>query len=322
MVETQAPVLDMLWEADDPRDALADRFGFPDGPAAGRWVADMLDKHWGVAIHTCERIVMSGGNALAWTGTPSGRLLAKWSVLPGRFPRLAATARLTGWLHDRGLPVSASVPARDGRLQVEADGVTIGVQREIAGDLLDTTDPAQVRAAGATLARFQSALAAYPDAEQLTGPAGAGPLPSRILTWLDSGAGHLPVAARDALRGLVAAAPPDRPARQLVHFDFRSANILVDRGAIVAVLDLEEAQPEHRLVELARAAVLLGTRYRDWGPVPAGVHADFIAGYAAERPLTPDESSWLDILLLWQGLAMVPAGADPTGWGPSALSRL
>jgi homoserine kinase type II len=34
---------------------------------------------------------MSAGNALAWAGTPSGRLLAKWSVLPERFPRLATT---------------------------------------------------------------------------------------------------------------------------------------------------------------------------------------------------------------------------------------
>jgi homoserine kinase type II len=249
-------------------------------------------------------------------------MLAKWSVLPGRFPRLAATAQLTGWLHDRGLPVSAPIPACDGRLQVEVDGVSIGVQREIAGDLLDTTDPHQVRAAGGVLARLQDALAAYPDAGQLTGPAGAGPLPSRILSWLDTGAGHLPMTARDALRGLVATAPPARPSRQLVHFDFRSANILADRGNIVAVLDFEEAQPEHRLVELARAAVLLGTRYHDWGPVPADVHAHFITGYTAECPLSPDERRWLDILLLWQGLAMVPAGDDPTGWGPAALSRL
>jgi hypothetical protein len=35
---------------------------------------------------------MSGGNALAWVGAPSGRLLAKWSVVPERFPRLAETA--------------------------------------------------------------------------------------------------------------------------------------------------------------------------------------------------------------------------------------
>ena len=314
---------EMLWEPDDPRRALDERFGFPDDESAGRWVAAMLDEHWGVRVDSCRRIVMSGGNALAWVGTPSGRLLAKWSVVPGRFPRLAETARLTAWVHDRGLPVSAPVPARDGRLQVEAGKVSMGLQREVGGDLLDTGDPGQVRATGALLARLQDALAAYPRADrlpELTVP--AKPLVARVTSWLDSCAGHLPAAARDTLRGLVAGAPPDRLSRQLVHFDFRSANILWDRGAIAAVLDFEEAQPEHPLVELARAAVLLGTRYHHWGPVPAEVRADFLTGYASERPLTAGEASWLDILVLWQALVMVPAGDDPTGWGPSALSRL
>jgi homoserine kinase type II len=145
-------------------------------------------------------------------------------------------------------------------------------------------------------------------------------LTARITDWLDSRAGHLPVAARDTLRGLVAGAPPDRLPRQLVHFDVRSANILCDRGEIAAILDFEEARHDHRLLELARAAILLGTRYHDWGPVPAEVHAEFVTGYESERPLTPAEADWLDILLLWQGLEMVPSGDDPTGWGPSALS--
>jgi homoserine kinase type II len=313
----------MLWEAEDPDQTLGWRFRFSDGPAAGRWVADTLDRHWGVRIDSCERIVMSSGNALAWVGTPSGRLLAKWSVLPERFPRLAATARLTGWLHDRGLPVSAPVPARDGRLQVEVDGVSIGVQRKIAGHLLDTADPGQVRAAGAALARLQDALAAYPDADQIPAPTGwSEPLTVRITGWLDSRAGHLPVAARDTLRGLVAGAPSDRLPRQLVHFDFRSANILCDRGAITAIIDFEEVRHEYRLVELARATVLLGTRYHNWGPVPAEVQAQFLTGYESERPLPPAEAGWLDIARLWQALAMIPPGDDPTGWGPSALSRL
>jgi homoserine kinase type II len=323
MVESRAPVVEMLWEALDPQHTLGERFGFGDGEAAGRWVADTLGQHWGVRVDTCERILMSDGNALAWVGASSGRLLAKWSVVPERFPQLAETARLTSWLHSRGLPVSAPVPARDGRLQVEVDRVSLGVQQEIAGDLLDTADLDQVRAAGALLARLQDTLAAYPDADQLPALGFASePLTARIAGWLDSRAGHLPMEARDALRGLVAGAPTDRLAGQLVHFDFRSANILCARGEIVAIIDFEEAQPEHRLVELARAAVLLGTRYHNWGPVPAEVRADFLAGYQSERPLTPAEADWLDILLLWQGLAMVPPGDDPTGWGPSALSQI
>ena len=71
-----------------------------------------------------------------------------------------------------------------------------------------------------------------------------------------------------------------------------------------------------------RSAVLLGTRYHNWGPVPAEVRTEFLAGYQAVRPLTPAEAGWLDIVLLWQALAMVPPGDDPAGWGPSALSQL
>ncbi|MCF0093835.1 phosphotransferase [Micromonospora sp. MH99] len=323
MIESQAPMVEMLWEPHDPRQALDERFGFGDAESAGRWVAAMLKEHWGVRIDSCERIVMSGGNAIAWVGVPSGRLLAKWSVVLERFPRLMETARLTCWLHGRGLPVSAPVPARDGRLQVEVDGVSMGLQREVVGDLLDTTDLHQVRAAGVLLAQLQDALAAYPDADQLLASAVAfEPLTARVTDWLDSHADHLPMAARDTLRGLVISAPPDRLPRQLVHFDIRSANILWAHGEVAAILDFEEARHDHRIVELARAAVLLGTRYHNWGPVSAEVRAEFLTSYQSERPLTPVEAGWLDILLLWQALAMVPPGDDPTGWGSSVLSQL
>ena len=105
--------------------------------------------------------MISDYNALGWVGTPSGRMLAKWSVLPLRFPHLLEMAKLTRWLYGQGLPVSAPVPARDGRLQIEVDGVSIGLQREVEGDLLDTSDPGQVREAGAVLARLLDAMAAY-----------------------------------------------------------------------------------------------------------------------------------------------------------------
>jgi hypothetical protein len=59
MIESQAPVVEMLWEAHDPRHALDGRFGFSDEESAGRWVAAMLDEHWGVRIDSCERIVRS-----------------------------------------------------------------------------------------------------------------------------------------------------------------------------------------------------------------------------------------------------------------------
>ena len=148
MTPDPAPALEMLWEASDPREALRTRFGFADPAAARNWVTATLAGGWGVRVDTCDRIVMSDRNALAWLATPGGRMVAKWSVVPERFPRLAALARLTVWLDGRGLPVSPPVATADGRAQLEVDGASLCLQREVHGDLLDTTDEDEVRAPG------------------------------------------------------------------------------------------------------------------------------------------------------------------------------
>jgi Ser/Thr protein kinase RdoA (MazF antagonist) len=135
----------------------------------------------------CDRIVLSAGNLLAWITTDRGRLIAKWSVVPELFPRLADTAALTAWLHARGTPVAAPLPATDGRLRVEVDGVSIGV--------------------------------------------------------------------REGIR-------------------------------ITAVLDFEDATYGSRVADLARAAVLLGTRYHDWTPTSPAVRDAFVAAYRERLPLT------------------------------------
>lgn len=322
MAGSDAPVVEMLWEPLDPGRVLEGRFGFSDGESAGRWVAAVLDEHWGVGIHSCERVVISDHNALAWVVTAAGRMLAKWSVVLERFPRLLELARLTRWLDGQGLPVSAPVPALDGRLQVEVDGASMCLQREIEGNLLDTVDPDQVSAAGAVLARLQDALAAYPDVDQIATLAGPPePLTGRVAEWLGSGARQAPASARDALRRLVADAPTDPLPVQLLHQDFRSANVLCAGAEVAAVLDFEEARIDHRVVELARSAVLLGTRFRSWGPVSGEVRARFLFGYQSVRRLTPIEAGWWDILVLWHAPAMVPLGDDPTGWAASALSH-
>lgn len=323
MVEPSAPVLEMLWESHDPRYALDSRFGFSDGASVGRWVAAVLDRAWGVQISSCERVVISGYNALAWARTSSGRLIAKWSVLPDCYNGLLEIARLTHWLDGQGLPVSAPIPTLDGSLQVELDGTSMNLQREIEGELLDVTDSGQVRSAGTVLARLQDALAAYPDADRLVALADPPPpLRIRITDWLDSDAKHLPAAADDTLRQLLTAVPHDEPPTQLGHHDIRSANVICANAEVAAVLDFEGLTLDHRIVELARSAVMLGTRFRNWGPVPANVRTEFLAGYQSVRRLTAIEADWWAIVLLWQALAIVPPGDDPTGWGRSALAYL
>ncbi len=316
------PALEMLWEADDPAETLRRRFGHDDAAAAGRWVTATLARHWDLDRASCRRIVMSHTNALAWVDAPSGPLVAKWSIAPEGFARLAALARLTVELEARGVPVSAPVAARDGRLQVEVDGVSLGLQHVVAGDLLDTDDHDLVRATGAVVARLHDALATSPAATDLLALVDPPePLATRVTAWVDTAPHHLPSGACDTLRRLVVGLAADTSGvlpTQLVHGDVRAANVLCAGGDVVAVLDLEEARGDHAVVELARSAVLLGTRFHAWGPVSPAVHASLRAGYETVRRLTPLEARWWDVLVLWAALAMVPAGEDPTGWGAAA----
>ena len=319
---TAAPTLEMLWEANDPGEVLRTRFGFSDGAAGCSWVTSALAQQWGVVVDSCERIVMSDHNALAWVTTPSGRMVLKWSVASTRFPRLQALALLTDWLADKGLPVSRPIAALDGRLQVDVNGASLSLQHEINGELLDTTDPAQVREAGVTLSRLHDALASYHGPLRIPGltvpPA---PLDRQVSDWLDSCPDHIPATALDVLRRLLATASADTVPLQLVHGDYRSANVFVGGSNIVAVIDFEEARIDHRVVELARSAVLLGTRFRNWGPVASEVHAALLDGYETHRQLTPVEVSWWKPLVLWHSLMMMPSGDDPAGWTASALSQ-
>lgn len=310
----------MLWEQHDPAVQLRDRFGFPDAAAAGDWVARSVERHWGVRVEACERITMSSRNALAALRTPLGPLIAKWSVASDVFPRLSALATLTSWLERQRLPVSAPVAAVDGRLQVELDGTSIGLQRRIDGDLLDTADPAQLRAAGAVLARLHRALAAYPDAGRVADLVPHPKTPgTSIAGWLADAPGHLPDPACDVLRRLLSSAPGMTLPGQLVHGDIRSANVLCAESGVAAVLDFEEMRWDRPVVELARSAVLLGTRFRDWGPVGTDVHTALLEGYCSERPLDGVETHWWRVLVLWYSLLMIPDGPDPTGWRAAAL---
>ncbi|MBF4607470.1 phosphotransferase [Curtobacterium sp. VKM Ac-1393] len=311
--------LEMLWERADPSQVLRDRFGFTDAAAAEDWVVRTLERWWGVRVDACERIVMSDHNALAWISTAGGRMLLKWSIAPEGFERLAFAADLTAWLGERGLPVSAPVPTLDGRVQLEHDGVSMGLQHVIDGTLLDVRDVAQVHAAGATLARIHDALRDSPDRARAVGvrPPPT-PLRQQIAGWLDGTPAHVPDRARVALRRLLAAAPSDELPVQIVHGDYRAANVLCADPDVVAVIDFEDLRLDHRIVELARSAVLLGTLFHDWGPVPAAVHRQLLDGYRSVSALTTDELAWWGVLVLWYTMLFVPPGDDPTGWGAAA----
>ncbi len=167
---------------------------------------------------------------------------------------------------------------------------------------------------------MHDALAGYSD--DVPGLVAPAPLKTQITGWLGACPEQVPASGRDCLRRLVADTQADPLPVQLVHGDFRSANVLCDEFGVAAVIDFEEARFDHRIVELARSAVMLGTRFRDWGPVSAAVRADFLSGYQSQHCLVPAEARWWDILVLWFSLALIPEGEDATGWGSAALRQL
>ena len=237
----------MLWESIDPTIALTDRFGFPGAADADLFLAQTLRSDWGRRVQRCDQLVISASNLLAWLTVAGENVLAKCSVDRARFARLAQVDALVAWLNSQGIPVASPIAASDGRLRIERDRFSIGLYPVISGDLLDVGDAGQLEAAGRTFATLHDALAAYP-----------------------FGVGD------------------DRcePNQQLVHGDFRSANVLQVDGSITAVLDFDDVVVGSRIADLARAAVLLGTRYHDWGPTSPQTREAFVRAYCSVAPLT------------------------------------
>lgn len=315
--------LSMLWESVEPETALKRRFGFDSLDAVTDWASKALDTTWSIPGAACSRMVISGHNAILWVSSDRGNLVVKWSRAAELFPSLDASTRLLRALADRGIPVAAPFATPDGLDRVVLDGpsgeLSVAVQPELLGDWLDVTDRAAVLSAGAYLAKVHGALgAAQPGAVVVTasGTTAARPaeLLQRIDDWLADGDPGLAPEASRRLRDLLAGAPELDDEPQLVHNDFRAANILTRGSEVVGVLDFDEMLVEHRVHDLAKASVYLGTRFTAWRPTSTEVRQALRAGYESVRPLSPAESRWFEILVLWQGIQAIPGENDPAGW--------
>ncbi|NHB84630.1 hypothetical protein G7085_08475 [Tessaracoccus sp. HDW20] len=70
----------MLWEPHDAAVVLRERFGHDGAPGAAAWLGSVLSQDFGRQMASCDKIVMSDSNALAWLQTFDGdRLILKWS---------------------------------------------------------------------------------------------------------------------------------------------------------------------------------------------------------------------------------------------------
>lgn len=303
----------MLWESADAELALAERFGFASYDEVSAWVSTALADLWQLRVELVERVAISDHNAICFASTDRGRVVVKWSWAEPLFERLGATTALLTHLADAGLPVARPVGI-GGRSRVVVDGpagpLSVVVLPEMSGTWLDVTDPAAVHDAGATLARVHASLASYDDPVLGTPPPSS--LRARVGAWLAEDPGLAPEASR-RLAEAVADLPDLDDEPQLVHWDFRAANLLTEHGRVSGVLDLDEVLTEHRVRDLAKACVFLGTLFTDWRPTPVAVRERLVAGYESVRPLGATERAWLEPLVLWTGIAALP-GHDLEAW--------
>lgn len=309
--------LAMLWESTDPAEALRDRFGFEDFAAASDWLRTHLAGTWDVAMESCERLMISGNQAIAWLHTDRGGLVAKWSCDQAAFARLAAVSDLLAELARRDQPVVAPLITVDGhRREVLPAGfveLSVVVQPVVEGQHLDIADPAAVHAAGAALAGLHLAMAGYAD------PRLTDRVSPRALAWPDQAD---PTRARTVSQRLRAEFPhlSELDADpQLVHFDFRAANVLTARSQIRAVLDFDDVGFDVCVNDLAHAAVYLATVFTNWSPTAAPVRSTLVGGYESVRPLSESERAWLPVLVRRKGSQAIPEGDDPAGWAEAVV---
>lgn len=297
-------------------------------------------------------------NTSAYVGTPAGDYVLRVYRNTADAERVGYEHALLRALQGAGLPfavpcplptlageTAAPVPAAGGRPPALA-----ALFPRLPGGPPDARDLGQVRGAGAALGALHLALARLdvaPPAAHATAvtllapdPALPGPPPPAGDRLRLEG---LPLAAgqRERLDALIealrAAAPPLYAAlpRQVIHWDFEPANVLVADGRVAAVLDFEFASPDLRAMDVARGlhawtrGALPGGRA--WGAAGA-----FAAGYGDRVALTPAEADAVPTLLLLGQLAVfvhwaqrarrgaVPASA-PSDWlarSAAALIRL
>lgn len=108
---------------------------------------------------------------------------------------------------------------------------------------------------------------------------------------------------------------------QLLHGDYRSTNLLWSDDAVSGVIDVDDMRVDHRVDEIARSAVLLGTGFRDWNPVTPAQRAEFLMGCLAVAELSRPERAWLDAAVLWCSIVVIPRGERGSAWVSAALAE-
>lgn len=317
----------MLWEqGTDPVRALRDRFGFEHPEALCAWLGRTLVEHWALEVDNCERVLLSDHNALVWAGTHRGTFVVKICASETHFERLATVAGIVAELATAGVPVAAPLPSREGEVRVvtrtSKRPLSLTVAPVVSGAFLDMADLDGAHAAGAALAQLHRATAHLNHA--LPGDEARGREPAlgtRLgLAEQDSARAKAPRAAAE-LDGLLAELPDLDDAVQVVHNDYRGANVLMHSSRVAAILDFDEVRVDHPVCDLGRAMVLMATRFTTWDPTPPPVQRALVQGYTSVLPLGDLQTGWLRAVTLRLGIASIPSGPDPARWAEAVEQR-
>lgn len=310
--------LSMLWESVDAKEALRSRFGFADFEGGVAWLATTLLDRWSLTVRRCERILISDQNAIAWVEaaeSPQG-LICKWSRAETSFAKLAATTDLITSLAEHGVPVATPMLTQTGEGREVVAGpsgpLPVSVQPAVDGAPLDLNDGSAVREAGVQLARLHLAMAGLSDSPaRLAAGTPQLDLHARVGGWMAGSA--RPTESDDWLRRELSVLPPLDVLPQLVHNDYRSANLVTSGSTINAILDFDEVAWDYCVSDLAHTGVYLETLFRDWGPTLPEARRLLLEGYQAVRALTGAEREWFEFLTRWFSVAAGWPIADAQG---------
>ncbi|MDR7276237.1 phosphotransferase enzyme family protein [Catenuloplanes atrovinosus] len=221
-----------------------------------------LAEAWGLTGATVE--VHNGGiNSATWFVADRGERWVAKAVAPGARRSFAGGLTVATALDAAGIPAGAPVPARDGDLVVDVDGIPLALLTWVDGEEADDR-----RLIGTTLGRVHRTLrdVPMPDAERFH--------------WVDPRADHLGL--RPWVRPAVSAAVeaydrlgPETLTWGLLHTDPNPDAFRVDRArGVCGVIDWSVAMTGPLLYDLASAVMYAG------GPEHA---RDLIESYHAER---------------------------------------
>ncbi len=312
----------MLWEPLEPERVVKQRFGHSGAAAAGEWVTESLSEHWGLRA-TCEDIVLSDVNLIAWVQSDAGPLVIKACVRQPVFQRLDAIAQAVARLGAADLPVAAPLVTAAGSHRAIVDGdrpASVMVMPRIEGEILNAASPAALRHAGEVLAAVHLALVSSDSV--LPPPDSADRRRPRLVLPKDSVSCQRAPKATARLAALLTDLPILDTPVQLVHGDARGANVLCVGDQVRALIDYDEMYAGQRTSDLGNLIAMAATAFHYWGPPPPGTSAHVLAGYESVSPLSDAERAHLQAAVLAIALSQIPDGTDPHGWADAVEQGL